>query len=51
MVRRKSRTLTGKRIPVEMYNAAKRWQEVMFRNGKKISLQESYRMLARRLKF
>lgn len=46
-MRRKSRTLTGKRIPIDIYNAAKRLQKMAAKTGKKISLQESYRKIAR----
>jgi len=46
--RTKSRTLTGQRIPIEMKLIALDIQKVWTRRGKRISLQDAYRKVARR---
>ncbi len=48
--RRKSKTLAGQRVPVEMVLKVRKLQEMMRNKGKKVSLQDTYRMIARRLR-
>lgn len=46
-VKYKGVTLTGVRIPVELKISAIKFQANMLKKGKKISLQDSYRHIAR----
>jgi len=45
--KRKSMTLLGQRIPIDIRNTAVAHQLKQFKMGKKISLQQSYREIAK----
>lgn len=46
--KRKSCTVSGQRIPIELVRQAKMQVVRAYKDGKRISMQDAYRMIARR---